>query len=188
MNEKKVSIVGQWKKIIQGGQSIWTFKSNGSFKHISTHSSGSASLSGTYTFDGKNLIANDPEAGSQAFIVSHLTNTEITIASVDAFREGRGGITYEKLSNQSSGSSSSGGSGGCYIATCVYGSYDCDEVKVLRNFRNTRLSKSVAGKKFINIYYYISPKLVKTFGRSKLFHMIFKPMCDWLVGIVRERA
>ena len=27
---------------------------------------------------------------------------------------------------------------GCYVATCVYGSYDCPEVWVLRRFRDNK--------------------------------------------------
>lgn len=38
---------------------------------------------------------------------------------------------------------------GCYIATCVYGSYDAPEVLVLRDFRDNELSKNIFGRLFI---------------------------------------
>jgi hypothetical protein len=49
------------------------------------------------------------------------------------------------------------GKSGCYIATAVYGSYDCDEVIKLRQFRDEYLAKSVLGQCFIRIYYKLSP-------------------------------
>ena len=54
----------------------------------------------------------------------------------------------------------------CYIATCVYGSYNCPEVWTLRRFRDYYLYKHFFGKLFIKIYYKISPVIVKLFGNS----------------------
>ena len=31
---------------------------------------------------------------------------------------------------------------GCYVATCVYGSYDCPEVWILRRFRDESLERT----------------------------------------------
>ena len=58
---------------------------------------------------------------------------------------------------------------GCYIATCVYGSYDCPQVWVLRRFRDNYLDKTSIGKVFICLYYTVSPYLVKLFGNDKWF-------------------
>ena len=58
---------------------------------------------------------------------------------------------------------------GCYIATCVYGSYDCPEVWTLRRYRDFNLAKTWYGRAFIRIYYAISPMVVKIFGGTKLF-------------------
>lgn len=55
--------------------------------------------------------------------------------------------------------------GECYIATCVYGSYDCPEVWVLRRFRDNKLSKRYLGRAFIRGYYALSPTFVKWFGK-----------------------
>jgi hypothetical protein len=52
-------------------------------------------------------------------------------------------------------------SGGCYIATLVYGDYDSPEVLVLRRFRDNVLAKSIVGQLFIKFYYSTSPSLVK---------------------------
>lgn len=70
---------------------------------------------------------------------------------------------------------------GCYIATCVYGSYDCPQVWTLRRFRDYKLSHSFIGHLFIKVYYTISPRLVKTFGEKALFRKFGKGFLDKLV-------
>ena len=67
--------------------------------------------------------------------------------------------------------------GGCYVATAVYGSYDCPEVWTLRRFRDFTLSESWYGRAFIKTYYAISPTLVKWFGQSAWFkNLLHKPL------------
>lgn len=68
--------------------------------------------------------------------------------------------------------------GACYIATCVYGSYDCPQVWTLRRFRDYTLSKTWHGKLFIKCYYAISPILVKWFGQTKKFKMFWRKYLD----------
>lgn len=63
---------------------------------------------------------------------------------------------------------------GCYIATAVYGSYDCPPVWVLRRYRDEKLGRSSLGRIFIKFYYAISPTLVKWFGNSKWFQNFWK--------------
>ena len=70
---------------------------------------------------------------------------------------------------------------GCYIATSIYGSYDCPQVWVLRRFRDNKLSKSWYGRAFIRLYYAVSPKLVMRYGQSKWFRKICKSKLDALV-------
>ncbi len=70
---------------------------------------------------------------------------------------------------------------GCYIATCVYGSYDCPKVWILRRYRDQVLSRSWYGRVFICTYYLISPLLIKIFGRTRCFQQIFRPILDRIV-------
>jgi len=70
---------------------------------------------------------------------------------------------------------------GCYIATCVYGSYDCPEVWTLRQFRDNELSNLWLGRQFIRIYYAVSPKIVELFGNRKWFAKLWKPIIDKIV-------
>ena len=70
---------------------------------------------------------------------------------------------------------------GCYIATCVYGSYDCPEVWTLRRFRDYILDKTWYGRGFVKCYYAISPTLVKLFGNKKWFKSFWKKKIDAIV-------
>lgn len=69
-------------------------------------------------------------------------------------------------------------SSGCYIASCVYGSYNCPQVWILRRYRDNHLGSSWFGRLFIKIYYSISPILVKLFGKTKWFKSIWKKYLD----------
>ena len=76
---------------------------------------------------------------------------------------------------------SSSKSGGCYVATAVYGSYDCPQVWTLRRFRDFTLAESWHGRAFIRTYYAISPTLVKWFGKTQWFRNLWKPTLDRMV-------
>lgn len=82
---------------------------------------------------------------------------------------------------QTTPKSSNTSSGGCYIATAIYGSYNCPEVWTLRRFRDNFLSKYLIGRLFIKAYYTISPTLVKLFGHKIWFYNLVKPILDSFV-------
>lgn len=74
-----------------------------------------------------------------------------------------------------------GSGGGCYIATAIYGSYNCPQVWTLRRFRDYKLAKTWYGRTFIRTYYTISPSLVKCFGRSIWFQKTWRRILDRMV-------
>jgi len=74
------------------------------------------------------------------------------------------------------------GSEGCYIATSVYGSYDCPKVRVLRHFRDEYLKMHKPGRAFIKIYYALSPGLVRILGGKKWFNSMFRLILDPFVA------
>lgn len=79
-------------------------------------------------------------------------------------------------------------SGGCYVATTVYGSYNCPEVWTLRRYRDYKLYQTLYGRIFIHIYYAISPLLVKWFGNTKWFRKIWKKLLDRFVYSLQRRG
>ena len=72
--------------------------------------------------------------------------------------------------------------GGCYVATAVYGSYDCPQVWTLRRFRDFTLAETWYGRAFIRTYYAISPTLVKWFGHTEWFKKLWKGTLDRMVA------
>lgn len=79
-------------------------------------------------------------------------------------------------------------SAGCYIATCVYGSYDCPQVWTLRRFRDYILDETWYGRLFIKCYYAISPTLVKWFGETKWFKSFWNKRLDKVVSNLNKRG
>lgn len=77
---------------------------------------------------------------------------------------------------------------GCYVATVVYGSYDCPEVWTLRRFRDDTLDRTWYGRAFIRAYYAVSPTLVRWFGTTDWFSNLFKAPLDRLVWKLRQRG
>jgi len=77
-------------------------------------------------------------------------------------------------------------SGGCYIATMVYGSYDAPEVLILRRFRDEVLAKSVSGRLFIQVYYAVSPILVKIFKHSVRINRLIKSVLDKIIVHIKN--
>lgn len=77
---------------------------------------------------------------------------------------------------------------GCYIATAVYGSYDCPEVWTLRRFRDNTLDRTWYGRAFIRTYYAVSPTLVRWFGKDSWFQALFRPMLNRLVDRLRQNG
>lgn len=80
------------------------------------------------------------------------------------------------------------GGGGCYVATAVYGSYDCPPVWTLRRYRDDILAKTWYGRAFIRTYYAISPILVKRFGRSRWFIAFWKAKLDKMVAKLQAKG
>lgn len=78
--------------------------------------------------------------------------------------------------------------GGCYVATAVYGSYDCPQVWTLRRFRDNTLAETWYGRAFIHTYYAISPTLVKWFGKTQWFKNMWKPTLDKMVTRLNEQG
>ena len=78
--------------------------------------------------------------------------------------------------------------GGCYVATCVYGSYDCPQVWTLRRYRDYTLAETWYGRAFIRIYYAISPTIVKLFGDTKWFKKMWKGKLDRMVAKLQSNG
>lgn len=77
---------------------------------------------------------------------------------------------------------------GCYIATSIYGSYDCPQVWTLRRYRDYTLTQTWYGRAFIKTYYAISPTLVKWFGNTTWFRNFWKNRLDRMVNNLKNKG
>ena len=78
--------------------------------------------------------------------------------------------------------------GGCYVATAVYGSYDCPEVWTLRRSRDYELTETWHGRLLIKAYYAISPTIVKWFGDTAWFKKMWKGKLDRMVSNLQQKG
>lgn len=79
-------------------------------------------------------------------------------------------------------------SSGCYVATCVYGSYDCPEVWTLRRFRDYDLAETWYGRAFVRTYYAISPTIVRWFGDTDWFKNMWRGSLDKMVTKLQNKG
>ena len=79
-------------------------------------------------------------------------------------------------------------SNGCYVATAVYGSYDCPQVWTLRRYRDYTLAETWYGRAFIRTYYAISPTLVKWFGHTDWFKNMWRGKLDRMVSDLQSKG
>jgi len=100
----------------------------------------------------------------------------------------RGAHSGELVKNISSWLSSNLRKKGCYVATAVYGSYDCPEVWTLRRYRDNTLAKTWYGRAFIRTYYAISPTLVKWFGNKNWFQNMWREKLNRMVKNLQEKG
>ena len=102
----------------------------------------------------------------------------------------RYGVDWPQQQTRASntGSSSGSSSGGCYVATAVYGSYDCPQVWTLRRYRDYTLAETWYGRAFIRTYYAISPTLVKWFGHTNWFKKMWKGKLDRMVSDLNAKG
>jgi Zn-dependent metalloprotease len=61
---------------------------------------------------------------------------------------------------------------GCFIATAAYGSYMADDVKVLRQFRDSCLITNEPGRAFVRFYYRYSPPIANVIAKYSVLRLM----------------
>ena len=98
------------------------------------------------------------------------------------------GISVRPVASKRASSTKSNHNSGCYVATSVYGSYNCPQVWTLRRFRDNTLDETWYGRAFIKTYYAISPTLVRWFGETSWFKEFWRKPLDKLVASLRNKG
>ena len=135
--------------------------------------------------DGLTFVTGDANSPNAAFV---MPERGVTLKATFRAPSGQGGESGQGGQGGESGQGGQGGqkSQGCYVATSVYGSYDCPEVWTLRRFRDNVLAETWYGRLFIRAYYAVSPTAVKLFGDSEWFQSFFRDRLDKLVSDLQE--
>lgn len=106
----------------------------------------------------------------------------------DGYDEGRSGKyqNYRGVNHRPRGGR--GNNQGCYVATAVYGSYDCPQVWTLRRFRDDCLLEHKAGRLFVKVYYAVSPKLIAKFGHISWLQKFTRSRLDHMVSVLQKKG
>lgn len=81
---------------------------------------------------------------------------------------------------------------GCFIATAAMGSYDHPSVLVLRKYRDDILADSEIGRKFVDAYYNLSPRIAEVIAQRELLKrltriLVVRP-ASWFANIHLMRS
>ena len=98
------------------------------------------------------------------------------------------GSPYFRATEHNTQNVSTQSNGSCYIATAVYGSYDCPHVWTLRRYRDNYLAESVLGRLFIRSYYAISPTIVRWFKDKEWFQKFWRDKLDKKVYKLNQKG
>lgn len=113
--------------------------------------------------------------------INELKSTYVEIQKIDS------NFQMPQLPKEN-GEASPANSGGCYIATAVYGSYDCPQVWTLRRYRDYTLAETWYGRAFVHAYYAISPTIVKWFGNARWFRKLWRNKFDRMVQKLNDKG
>lgn len=126
-------------------------------------------------------ITKDIVKGKEWVEKAALQGDEMALEMLAELKKGENQSTVNNSSNSST-------SGGCYVATAVYGSYDCPQVWTLRRYRDNVLATTWYGRTFIRTYYAVSPILVKWFGHTEWFKNMWKGKLDCMVATLQNKG
>ncbi len=70
----------------------------------------------------------------------------------------------------------------CFIATAVYDSPSSPQVKMLQQWRRTRLERSVVGRCAVAVYYALSPPIAHCCRRSRILRRIARWLLDRIIS------
>ena len=76
----------------------------------------------------------------------------------------------------------------CFVATAVYGTENCDEVRLLQHFRDRVLLKRSFGVPLVRRYYRYAPRLAKIVERRPWLKATARAVFDAIIAVLRRTA
>jgi hypothetical protein len=75
---------------------------------------------------------------------------------------------------------------GCFVATAVYGNYQCAEVRMFRQYRDEVLSRSLIGRAMIRLYYNVGPHLAALISTHPIRKKVCRHVLDRVLSHMRR--
>ncbi len=75
----------------------------------------------------------------------------------------------------------------CYISSAVFG-IDSPETNVLRQWRDSVLLNSILGRLMVNVYYRVTPVLLKYAGKNRFFIFITAWCLRIIIKTIKKRS
>jgi hypothetical protein len=122
------------------------------------------------------LHRNDGETEWQNITTTIDTVLNVICGTITSFSE------FAVAEPESTTTSSSGSSGGCFIATAAYGSYMEPHVMTLRHFRDSFLLTNKPGRIFVAAYYKYSPPIADFIAQHDTLRSVTRVGLAPLVG------
>lgn len=124
--------------------------------------------------------------GNTSYELSGLTNGTLYYIAVSAYdnagNEGTKSAEVTQSPEEIRGIMGLKNTGGCFIATAAYGSYEERHVKVLREFRDRYLLTNTLGRVFVSCYYSISPPVADFIRDSETLKFVVRSALLPLIG------
>jgi hypothetical protein len=156
---------------------------------FSRSAAGSASFSeitaagdGSYTVNGFGSL--NPATGEVVLLVANTTGIDSHMASFSS----DGSISAVTEPGTAATASGGGGGGGCFIATAAYGSYLHPQVRILRDFRDTRLLTNAPGRAFVALYYRLSPPVAAFIAQHAALRLLVRLLLTPIVLVIAHPA
>lgn len=79
-------------------------------------------------------------------------------------------------------------SSGCFIATAAYGTPFCNELNVLRTWRDASLKTNAIGNWFVKLYYITSPSVARYIEDRPLLKKIVRTLLNLFVNYLKKKS
>ena len=93
-----------------------------------------------------------------------------------------------ETSNWNDGRNTQSTSSDCFVATAAFGTPLQTEIQILREWRDSELSFSLAGRQFIDIYYKMGPHLAHLVEKNKFIARISRSIIRQAIKYIKNKG
>lgn len=89
--------------------------------------------------------------------------------------------------NWNDGRNTQSTSSDCFVATAAFGTPLQAEIQILREWRDSELSFSLAGRQFIDIYYKVGPHIARLVEKNKFIARISRSIIRQAIKYIKNK-